>query len=43
MSIYIIERSGGGAQGAELKQILKFSLNIIPNIIKDKAIFEIVN
>ncbi|MEO0297316.1 MAG: T9SS type A sorting domain-containing protein [candidate division WOR-3 bacterium] len=42
LSIYIIERSGGGIQGAELKQILKFSLNIIPNIIKDKAIFEII-
>lgn len=44
MSIYIEEkgRSGGGPQNYSFNKDLKFSLNVLPNIIKDKMIFEIV-
>jgi len=41
LSIYIEERKGG-IQGDKIENILRFSLNISPNIIKDKGIFEIV-
>ncbi len=43
LSIYIEEKGGkGGVQGANLKPALKFSLKILPNIIKDKTILEII-
>jgi len=41
LSIYIQERKGG-IQGSGIENILRFSLNISPNIIKDKGIFEII-
>jgi len=41
LKIYIEERKGG-IQGDKIENILKFSLNISPNIIKDKGIFEII-
>jgi hypothetical protein len=41
LSIYIEERKGG-IQGSGIENILRFSLNISPNIIKDKGILEII-
>jgi len=41
LSIYIQERKGG-IQGSGIENILRFSLNISPNIIKDKGILEII-
>ncbi|MEO0268632.1 MAG: hypothetical protein ABIN73_02710, partial [candidate division WOR-3 bacterium] len=39
LSVYIEEKTTGGPQGFELKPVLRFSLNVLPNVIKDRGIF----